>query len=50
MEFKHTMRIIIAAVTVTIAVSTAVTYLLYKLSLRRANDEKWKEYTDCGLA
>jgi hypothetical protein len=50
MSFKRTIGVIIAAATILLAVSGAVTYLLYRISREKAYNEKWEDYIDCGLA
>lgn len=50
---KNTRKIIgviIAAAMILLAVSGAVTYLLYRFSKEKAYNEKWEDYIDCGLA
>ena len=41
---------IVAAATILLAVTGAVTYLLYRISREKAYHEKWEDYIDCGLA
>ena len=50
MKISRTIGSIIAAATILLAVTTAVTYLLYKVSREKAYNEKWEDYIDCGLA
>jgi hypothetical protein len=50
MDMKRTMHIVIAVIAATLAVAAALTYVVYKVSVKKAYDEKWKEYIDCGLA
>ena len=50
MKFSRFIGIIIAAATILLAVTGAVTYLLYRISRDKAHNEKWDDYVDCGLA
>jgi hypothetical protein len=50
MNLKRTVGVIVAAATILLAVTGAVTYLLYRISREKAYNEKWKDYIDCGLA
>ncbi len=50
MKITKTLGTIIAAATILLAVSSAVTYLLYRISREKAYNEKWRDYIDCGLA
>ena len=50
MNFKCAIGVIIATVTILLAVTGAVTYILYKVSREKAYNEKWEDYIDCGLA
>jgi uncharacterized membrane protein YsdA (DUF1294 family) len=50
MKSKGAIGTIIAVATILLAVTSAVTYLLYKITREKAYKEKWKDYIDCGLA
>lgn len=50
MKISRTIGVIIAAATIMLAVTTAVTYLLYRFSREKAYNEKWEDYIDCGMA
>lgn len=50
MKFSRFIGVIIAAATILLAVTGAVTYLLYRISRDKAHNEKWDDYVDCGLA
>ena len=50
MKISRTIGTIIAAATIMLTVTSAVTYLLYRISREKAYHEKWEDYIDCGLA
>lgn len=50
MKISRTVAAVAAAATVLLAVTGAVTYLLYKVARDKAYNEKWGDYVDCGLA
>jgi hypothetical protein len=50
MKISRTISTVIAAATIMLAVTSAVTYLLYRISREKAYHEKWEDYIDCGLA
>jgi hypothetical protein len=50
MNLKRTIRVIIAATAILLAVTGAVTYLLFRISREKVYNEKWEDYIDCGLA
>lgn len=50
MKINRTIGTVIAAATILIAIISAVTYLLRKISREKAYNEKWEDYIDCGLA
>lgn len=50
MKISRTVGTIVAAATILLAVTTAVSYLLYRISREKAYHEKWEDYIDCGLA
>jgi putative effector of murein hydrolase LrgA (UPF0299 family) len=50
MNLKRTIGVIIAATTILLAVTGAVSYLLIRISREKAYNEKWEDYIDCGLA
>lgn len=50
MKISKTIGVIIAAATILLAVSSAVTYFLYRFSKDKAYNEKWEDYIDCGRA
>ncbi|HEX2937654.1 MAG TPA: hypothetical protein VHO66_01895 [Ruminiclostridium sp.] len=49
MKISRTLGAIVAAATILLAVSSAVTYLLYRVSREKAYNEKWEDYIDCGI-
>jgi hypothetical protein len=50
MKVSHTIGVLIAAVSILLAVSAGVAYLLYRFSKEKAYNEKWEDYIDCGMA
>lgn len=50
MKFSRTLGMLIAATTILLAVVSAVSYLMYRVSREKAYNEKWKDYIDCGVA
>ena len=50
MKTSHLIGVIVAAATILLAVTGALTYLLYLISREKAYHEKWEDYIDCGLA
>jgi hypothetical protein len=50
MKISRTIGTIFAAATILLAVTGAVTYLLYRISREKAYNEKWEDYIDCGVA
>lgn len=50
MKNSRVLGTIIAAATILLAVTGAVSYLLYRISREKAYNEKWEDYIDCGLA
>lgn len=50
MKISRTLGMIIAAAAVLLAVTSAVTYFLYRFSRDKAYNEKWEDYIDCGRA
>lgn len=50
MKNSRTIGLIIAAATILLAVTSAVSYLLYRASREKAYHEKWEDYIDCGMA
>lgn len=49
MKISKTFGTIVAAAAILLTVSSAVTYLLYKISREKAYNEKWEDYIDCGI-
>lgn len=49
MKISKSIGTIVAAAAILLAVSSAVTYLLYKISREKAYHEKWEDYVDCGI-
>lgn len=50
MTIKRSIGVIIAAATILLAVSGAVSYLMYRVSREKEYNKKWEDYIDCGLA
>lgn len=50
MKISRTVTAVVAAATIMLAVTGAVTYLLYHVSKEKAYKEKWGDYVDCGAA
>ncbi len=50
MKISRTIGTIIAAATILLAVSSAVAYLLFRVSREKAYNEKWQDYIDCGVS
>lgn len=50
MKFSRTVGMLLAATGVLLAVVTALSYMMYRVSREKAYNEKWKDYIDCGVA
>ena len=50
MKISRTIATMMAVAAVLIAITSAVTYIAYRISREKKYNEKWGDYIDCGMA
>lgn len=50
MKFGRTLGVIVGIAAILLTAAAAISCLLYRASVSKAHDEKWKDYIDCGVS